>query len=254
MTSVLLGPDKEGRPFEYEWGYRSVIGKLNFLEKSTRPDISFPTHQCARFMSNPKQSHGEAIKHIARYLLHTRGKGYHIKPDKEKSFECYVDASFLGDWDKRIAGEDPDTAKSRTGFVVKYAGAPLFWQSKMQTQFALSSAEAEYIALSAAARYTISVSYLLQELRDRGIDVDPIPKIHCTMFEDNSAALEIANVPKMRPRTRHINVVYHHFRNEVANGRMSVKRVDTDYQQADMLTKQCEEWRFIRHRKAIMGW
>ena len=116
-------------------------------------------------MSSPRQSHGVAIKRIGRYLLRTRTKGLIIKPKMESSFECYVDASFLGDWDKRIAGEDPDTAKSRTGFVVKYADAPIFWQSKMQTQYALSTAESEYLALSAATRYTRSVMYLMDELQ-----------------------------------------------------------------------------------------
>ena len=160
----------------------------------------------------------------------------------------------MGDWDKRIAHKDPSTAKSRTGYVVKYAGAPLFWQSKMQTQFALSSAEAEYLALSTATRYVLSVIYMLEELRAKGLDVKTKPRIHCTVFEDNSAALEIANVPKMRPRTRHINSVYHHFRNEVASGRLSVVPISTVLQEADVLTKACDERTFRRHRRAIMGW
>eukprot|EP00543_Licmophora_paradoxa_P009036 CAMPEP_0202444388 /NCGR_PEP_ID=MMETSP1360-20130828/3485_1 /ASSEMBLY_ACC=CAM_ASM_000848 /TAXON_ID=515479 /ORGANISM="Licmophora paradoxa, Strain CCMP2313" /LENGTH=137 /DNA_ID=CAMNT_0049060377 /DNA_START=1521 /DNA_END=1930 /DNA_ORIENTATION=+ len=134
------------------------------------------------------------------------------------SFECYVDASFLGDWDKRIAGEDPDMAKSKTGFVVKYANVPIFWQSKMQTQYALSAAESDYLALSAATRYTRSVMYLMDELQERGMKVVTTPTMNYKLFEDNSAALEMARVPKMRPRTRHINCIYHHFRNEVSNG------------------------------------
>ena len=154
----------------------------------------------------------------------------------------------------RIAGNDPNTAKSRTGFVLKYANAPIFWQSKLQTQFALSSAEAEYIALSAATRYVKSLMYLLDEMREKGIQVVTTPTIHCTVFEDNSAALEIANVPKMRPRTRHINVVYHHFRNEVANGRIQVLPIGTKEQQGDLLTKQCDLTSFLRHRQSIMGW
>ena len=254
LTTRIIGPDLTGKPFSYEWDYRSVIGKLNYLEKSSRPDIAFPVHQCARFMSNPKHSHGTAVKHIGRYLLATRDKGYRIAPSQNHSFDCYVDASFLGDWDKRIAGNDPNTAKSRTGFVLKYANAPIFWQSKLQTQFALSSAEAEYIALSAATRYVKSLMYLLDEMREKGIQVATTPTIHCTVFEDNSAALEIANVPKMRPRTRHINVVYHHFRNEVANGRIQVLPIGTKEQQGDLLTKQCDLTSFLRHRQSIMGW
>ena len=57
LLTKLIGPDPQGAPFDYPWHYRSVIGKLNFLEKSTRADISYPVHQCARFMQSPKQSH-----------------------------------------------------------------------------------------------------------------------------------------------------------------------------------------------------
>ena len=254
LATVLIGPDKDGEPFDYEWKYRTLIGKLNFLEKSTRPDIAYPVHQCARYMANPKQSHGKAIKRIGRYLLRTRNKGYYIKPDSEKGFECYVDASYLGDWDKSIAMDDPATAKSRGAFIVKYAGVPIFWQSKILTQIALSSSEAEYIALSGAARYVLSMMFLMEEINEKITTVITNPTLKCTMFEDNSAAIEIAKVPKIRPRTRHLNVIYHHFREHVAKGRLLIQAIGTDYQDADMLTKQCEQWRFERHRMSIQGW
>jgi hypothetical protein len=125
QTTRLIGPDPEGKPFTHDWNYRSVIGKLNFLEKSTRPDIAYAVHQCARFMSNPKESHGHAIKHLGRYLLGTRDKGLLLNPDNDKSFECYVDADFSGNWDKRIAAEDPNTAKyNRQTFSQKHAIKP----------------------------------------------------------------------------------------------------------------------------------
>ena len=95
LTTKLIGPDKGGQPFDYDWNYRSVIGKLNFLEKSTRCDLSYVVHQCARFSADPRRSHGEAIKHLGRYLLETRTKGYTLKPAQLKSFDCYVDADFL---------------------------------------------------------------------------------------------------------------------------------------------------------------
>jgi hypothetical protein len=254
QTTRLIGPDPEGKPFTHDWNYRSVIGKLNFLEKSTRPDIAYAVHQCARFMSNPKESHGHAIKHLGRYLLGTRDKGLLLNPDNDKSFECYVDADFSGNWDKRIAAEDPNTAKSRHGFVIKYGGAPIYWASKLQTQYALSTAESEYIGLSAATRYVKSVMYLLEEIDSKVTPVTTVPTIKCHVFEDNSAALEIAKVPKMRPRTRHLNSVLHHFRNEVANKRILIEAISTTLQQADFLTKACDQATFERHRKAVMGW
>lgn len=80
--------DESGKEFDYSWAYRSVIGKMNFLEKSTCGDLAYSVHQCARFMSNPRRSHGEEVKRIGRYLLGTRNKGYFIKPDKTKSFDA----------------------------------------------------------------------------------------------------------------------------------------------------------------------
>ena len=62
--------------------FRSVIGKLNFLEKSTRPDISVCVHQCARFSEQPKRSHAEAVKRIGRYLLAMRDRGLLIRPNE----------------------------------------------------------------------------------------------------------------------------------------------------------------------------
>lgn len=66
--------------------------------------------------------------------------------------------------------------------------------------------------------------------------------------------VEIARVPKLRPRTRHINVIYHHFRNEVANKRLLVLPIATTHQQADFLTKACDRTTFERHRRSVLGW
>ena len=234
----------------YKWDYRSVLGKLNFLEKSTRPDIAYATHQCARFLIDPKQSHGMAVKHIGRYLLGARNLGLIIRPTKMDSFECYVDADFMGNWDRSIAERDPNTAKSRYGFLVKYAGVPIYWQSKLQTMIALSTTESEYIGLSHATRYVKDTMYLLEEINEKITKVITTPTFHCKIFEDNAAALEIAKVPKMRPRTRHINCVYHHFRHEVENGRIKILPIPTKDQQADFL----DSVSFKRHRKSIQGW
>jgi hypothetical protein len=124
--------DEGGKIFDYDWMYRSVIGKMNYLEKSTQGDLAFSVHQCARYMSNPMTSHGKAVKRIGRYLLGTRDKGFIVHPDKSKSFECYVDADYCGNWDP-LHSEDPNTAKSRTGYVIMYHGCPILWASRLQS-------------------------------------------------------------------------------------------------------------------------
>ena len=80
VTTKLLHKDAEGPDMNPEFHYRSVISKLNFLEKSTRPDISISVHQCARFTEHPKRSHAEAVKRIGRYLLGMHNKGLIINP------------------------------------------------------------------------------------------------------------------------------------------------------------------------------
>ena len=68
-STASIDRDRDGIDHDESWEYRSVIGKLNFLEKSTRPDIAFAVHQCARYSSNPKQSHSAAVRYIVRYLM-----------------------------------------------------------------------------------------------------------------------------------------------------------------------------------------
>ena len=111
----------DGKPFHY----RQVVGKLNFLEKSTRPIIAYAVHQCARFSIDPDTTHAQAIIHIARYLRDTRDKGILFDPNKEMSLEVFADADFAGLWNKDIAEEDVCTSKSRTGYVITFVGCPV---------------------------------------------------------------------------------------------------------------------------------
>jgi len=242
-------------PFDKHFDYRRVIGKLNYLEKSTRPEIAFQVHQCARFAANPKKEHGYAIMWICRYLAATRDKGLIFKPTAQ-SFDCYVDADFSGNWDKEEASTtELDTARSRTGYLITYAGCPILWASKLQTLIALSTTEAEYVALSTALRDVIPLMELVKDLQQHGFDFTATqPTVHCRVFEDNSGAIEIANVHKWRPRTKHINTQFHHFRHHVTTKQIIILPIDTESQPADIMTKMVTSKLFHQHRKTIMGW
>ena len=255
LSSKILGKDLQETPHSEEtFQYRSVIGKLNYLEKSTRPDIAYAVHQCARFSSDPRSSHTKAVKRIGRYLLATADKGIILQPNST-SFECWVDASHAGEWNKETAPVDPATAKSRSGYAITFGGCPIVWASKMQTEIALSSTEAEYIAMSQAMREVLPMMALMQEAAEVGVlPAAEVPKVHCKVFEDNSGAIEIARLPKIRPRTKHLNIKYHHFRDQVARGRITIQFVPTEDQIADMLTKPVSIERLVRFRKKLMGW
>ena len=254
LKTVLLHKDENGKVFNNDFHYRSVKGKLNYLEKSTRPDIAYAVHQCARFSSNPKQSHADAAKYICRYLAGTKEKGIIIKPENN-TFECFVDASHAGDWNQQSAVDDPATARSCTGYILSFAKCPIIWSSKLQTEISLSTTEAEYIALSQAARETLPILSLAREAAERGLiqDVEK-PIIRCKMFEDNQGAVELANVPKMRPRTKHINIKYHFFRQYIQDGTLKVQHIPGDEQVADIFTKPLDVVTFVKHRMVIMGW
>jgi hypothetical protein len=177
-----------------------------------------------------------------------------LKPN-DSSLEVFVDANFSGDWNQSTAENDPDTARSRYAFYVFYAGCPIIWASRMQTEIALSTTEAEFYALSYALREVIPLIELLKELDEAGFDiVSTSPKVHCRVFEDNSGAIELARLPKYRPRTKHINIRYHHFRHYVENGEISIHAIDSDRQAADIGTKPLNADLFERHRKFISKW
>jgi hypothetical protein len=104
-------------------------------------------------------------------------------------------------------------------------------------------------------RKVLPLMWLLEEVQKRGIKVNAKPcKVHCKVFEDNEGAIEIAKVPKMRPRTKHLNIKYHHFREEVKKGTVSIYHVATGEQMADMLTKPLDQTLFEKHREKMMGW
>jgi hypothetical protein len=129
------------------------------------------------------------------------------------------------------------------------------WASRLQSETALSTTEAEYLSLSTALRETIPLMKLVKEFKEELLlPMATTPVVHCKAFEDNTGALELAKVPKMRPRTKHINTKYHHFRKYVADGLIRVVQVSTADQIADILTKNLPKNLFVKFRYLINGW
>ena len=177
-----------------------------------------------------------------------------MKPDRSKGIEIFVDADFAGNWNKSEA-DDIDTARSRHGYVIKYMGCPVVWKSQLQQEIALSSTESEYTGLLYALRDAIPIMGLLKEMKNFGfIDKYEHPHVYCKVYEDNSGALEMAKIHKYRPRTKHINVKLHHFRDYVDKGETSIHPIGTDDQEADYLTKPVPLDTFKKLRRKVMRW
>ena len=100
---------------------------LNYLVNCTQPEMAFAVHQCARFSNDPKHSHEQVAKRILRYLVYLRDSkslGIKFSPDRQKSMEIFVDASFAGDWNQAWS-EESSSVMPRTGYVIKYANCPI---------------------------------------------------------------------------------------------------------------------------------
>jgi hypothetical protein len=126
----------------------------------------YATRQIAKNSSDPRQLHGKAIHYLICYLKKTRDLGLRFKPDSTKGFECYCDTDFSGLWNKAFAPVDPSTSKSQSGWIIFCAGCPVSWASKLQSQVAMSTTEAEYIAMSQALCDVIPIMGLLKEMRE----------------------------------------------------------------------------------------
>jgi len=94
---------------------------------------------------------------------------------------------------------------------------------------------------------------LVKEINKAGFKViSTTANVHCKAFEDNSGALELARLPKMRPRTKHINIKYHHFREHVRLGIIKIFPISTENQLADIFTKPLPQNLFLRLRKELL--
>jgi hypothetical protein len=143
---------------------------------------------------------------------------------------------------------------SRSGFVIKYADCPIYWSSKLQTEIALSTAEAEYIALSSSLREVIPLMTVMDELNKVFPLLMEMPKFYCKVWEDNQSCIAMATSQKFTPRTKHIALKYHHFKGYIELGQIQINYIHTERQQAVILTKPVRTDLFPKLRYMLMGW
>ncbi|KAG6617012.1 Integrase catalytic core protein [Phytophthora cinnamomi] len=204
--------------------FREAVGALMHLMTSTRPDIAFAVGYVSRFMENPQVEHWIAVKRIFRYLQGTKSYGIRFSPGKDIDFQGYSDADWAGDLSDR---------KSTSGYLFQVAGGPISWGSKKQSSVSLSTSEAEYIALSLAIQEGKWVHKLLCEILVAAGGVTPELKI----FEDNQSCIKMTKNPVNHGRAKHIDIKYHHIRDEVKRGEVIVEYCETATMLADIMTK-----------------
>jgi hypothetical protein len=253
-----IGSSKDSPPFDHRYNYRSIIGMAMYLAGTTRPDISFAIHQLARFSADPRMAHHTGVHRLARYLKKTQTEGMHLKPSTgELTLDLWVDADFAGLWGSEDP-TDPTCTRSRSGTLITLAGNPVVWQSKLQTETALSTMESEYIALSTGMRQLLFLRRIFKDIytgfkfKNSNFNDSSFVSI---IFEDNQACLKLAtsnDPPRLTPRSKSIAVKYHWFRQHLGKS-IKMQYIDTKEQRANILTKPLPKGPFEVERKLLMG-
>lgn len=214
--------------------YKQIVGSLRYVCNS-RPDISFVVGVASRFMSDPRVPHLIMVKRVLRYLKGTMDYGILFPNRSEESLTGFADS----DW----CGNKVDS-KSTTGFIFRYAGAPISWCSKKQPNVALSTWEAEYMA----ATYAACQAKWLGELCDE-LQLDHRKPLQ--LFVDNKSAIDLAKDPIAHGRSKHIEARFHFLRDEVNKDKIELIHCSSERQQADFLTKSLSFDKFLELRDMI---
>ena len=213
--------------------YRRMVGELLYLAVCTRPDISFAVSSLARSLHAPTRRHFSMINRVLRYLSTTKSHGilYPAGNGEQLDLRAFCDADWAGDLEKR---------HSTTGFFIEVNGAPVAWKSVRQSIIALSTAEAEYIALSTTGKEISWIRRLFAEIKDHKRICGDVPLLCTPIFTDSTAALSIAEKDSINARTKHIDVRFHHIRLLRMNDVISFAHVPSARNRADFLTKPLE--------------
>ncbi|GKB28618.1 zf-CCHC domain-containing protein [Tanacetum coccineum] len=213
--------------------YRGMIGSLLYLTAS-RPDIMLSVCLCARFQEAPKTSHLEAIKRIFRYIKGTTHLGLWYPKGTGIETIVYVDSDHAGDYVDR---------KSTSGICTFVGCCLTSWFSKKQTALAISTTEAEYVSAGKACQQAL---WMKQALIDYDVRLDDIP-IMC----DNKGAIDLSKNLVQHSCTKHIEIRHHFLRDNVQKGHISIEKVSSVDNIADILTKSLKRELFIYLRLGL---
>ena len=228
--------------------YQSILGSLMYAATMTRPDLANACAQFGRVMANPSEAHLAALKRIVRYVAGTLDLCLKFTnepwtpPGYERPVEPLTPVAFSdSDWASNV-----DDRSSTTGSLVFLCGAPISWRSRSQKIKALSSAEAEYVAMGETSK---DVAYVRNVLRELGMGDIKGPT---SISTDSTSAMAIAKQVGVRDKTKHIELRYHYIRGLIDRGEIDLIKVDTKLNPADALTKALPIDPFELHRDVML--
>jgi hypothetical protein len=205
--------------------YREAIGSLMYAAVATRPDIAFAVSTLSQFLDNPGEAHWDAVKRVFRYLSGTANLALTYGGERH---------DLLGYTDADGATQEHRRAISGHAFLID--GGAVSWSSRKQELVTLSTAEAEYVAATHAAKEGIWLRRLLSELFP---PAPPTTTLHC----NNQAACKLATTDNFHARTKHIDIRYHFILQVIEDGSLNIVYCPTDDMIADTLTKAVPSWK-----------
>jgi transposase InsO family protein len=227
-----------------DFPYAALIGVLLWIARMTRPDIQLAVTLLASHMSSFTEYHIKAAKRTLAYLKGTESLGLHITKMttgfdlKKCKLELYSDSDWARDKIKR---------RSVTGYVGYFLNNPIVYRVCYQPTVALSSCEAEYMAMTDAAKEVLFFQNLFSEFASAANLIFPI-----TLHVDNSAALSLSTTLISNKRSKHIDIRYHFLRDLHQRGCIKPTKIHTDDNNADIFTKPLDDKVFNRHRPALI--
>ena len=238
--------------------YRRLVGMLLHLANYTRPDIAAAVGILGKFNANPGEKHWKAGLEVVKYLKGTADYGIIYGRRQEgipyEPLCGYSDASWA---------DDPDDRTSRAGIMLWSWGAPIEWRSCKQKSQALSSCEAEYMAVSSCAQSAVWGARLFRQFGYEDLGVFGSSKTATeqemeghrpvVIYEDNTGCIQWSKNPVDHQRAKHIDLRYHYIRAKVRDGDIKLVHCDTDEMMADLLTKYLATARFTYLRDKMLG-
>jgi ribonuclease HI len=222
--------DKNTATAQFRKEYLQKFGSLNYLPAMTRIDLAYAASLYGRYNANPNQTHLDAITRAYAYVQATREVGITYMKEPPQLLG-YCDADWAG---------CPDTRRSTTGYVFTLAGGPVSWSSTVQKVVALSTCEAEYMALAEAVKEALWITRFINDLQT---DVQ-FTKFPITIHVDNESAIKLSKNPEFHQRSKHIDIRHHFLREHIRNGNIKVTWISGKENPADMLTKPLDHIKF----------
>jgi hypothetical protein len=230
-SQLPLGPERAT-------AYRAIVGALLYLVSCTRPDLAVATSQLSRFMSAPCEEHYQALKRTLRFLRGSVSRGLiyrRVSGSPVNQLCAFADASW----------GDQANSRSTAGHLVFLNGGPVAWRSKVQSVVALSTCEAEYMAITEASKAVLFLRSLVEELG--------FPQATIPVFGDNQPSIHLALNPSVTPRSKHIAIRYHFVRDLVSAAVIGLRYIPTTDQIADAMTKNLPAPAFAQLTSLMFG-